>query len=95
EVRMMMSCIAYNLYLFLKHLAGGDFQTLTIKRFRHLFLYVVGKCVRTGRKQLLKLSSLYAYSELFSALYSRIRKVNLNLPVPYEPPGRKASLMMH
>ncbi|EHZ31544.1 hypothetical protein SPAR51_0606 [Streptococcus pneumoniae GA17719] len=27
---MMMSCIAYNLYLFLKHLAGGDFQTLTI-----------------------------------------------------------------
>ncbi|SND18393.1 transposase-like protein, IS1380 ISSpn5 [Streptococcus pneumoniae] len=81
----MMSCIAYNLYLFLKHLAGGDFQTLTIKRFRHLFLHVVGKCVRTGRKQLLKLSSLYAYSELFSALYSRIRKVNLNLPVPYEP----------
>ncbi|WP_050973610.1 IS1380-like element ISSpn5 family transposase, partial [Streptococcus pneumoniae] len=67
EVRMMMSCIAYNLYLFLKHLAGGDFQTLTIKRFRHLFLHVVGKCVRTGRKQLLKLSSLYAYSELFSA----------------------------
>ncbi|HEV3649664.1 TPA: IS1380 family transposase, partial [Streptococcus pneumoniae] len=57
--------------------------------------HVVGKCVRTGRKQLLKLSSLYAYSELFSALYSRIRKVNLNLPVPYEPPGRKASLMMH
>ncbi|HGR1238366.1 TPA: IS1380 family transposase, partial [Streptococcus pneumoniae] len=56
---------------------------------------VVGKCVRTGRKQLLKLSSLYTYSELFSALYSRIRKVNLNLPVPYEPPGRKASLMMH
>ncbi|VJJ86568.1 IS1380-Spn1 transposase [Streptococcus pneumoniae] len=95
EVRMIMSCIAYNLYLFLKHLAGGDFQTLTIKRFRHLFLHVVGKCVRTGRKQLLKLSSLYAYSELFSALYSRIRKVNLNLPVPYEPPGRKASLMMH
>ncbi|CKF64353.1 IS1380-Spn1 transposase [Streptococcus pneumoniae] len=95
EVRMMMSCIAYNLYLFLKHLAGGDFQTLTIKRFRHLFLHVVGKCVRTGRKQLLKLSSLYAYSELFSALYSRIRKVNLNLPVPYEPPRRKASLMMH
>ncbi|COH68651.1 IS1380-Spn1 transposase [Streptococcus pneumoniae] len=41
EVRMMMSCIAYNLYLFLKHLAGGDFQTLTIKRFRHLFLHVV------------------------------------------------------
>ncbi|MDV8548495.1 transposase, partial [Streptococcus pneumoniae] len=74
EVRMMMSCIAYNLYL---------------------FLHVVGKCVRTGRKQLLKLSSLYAYSELFSALYSRIRKVNLNLPVPYEPPRRKASLMMH
>ncbi|CAG5550916.1 IS1380-Spn1 transposase [Streptococcus pneumoniae] len=95
EVRMMISCIAYNLYLFLKHLAGGDFQTLTIKRFRHLFLHVVGKCVRTGRKQLLKLSSLYAYSELFSALYSRIRKVNLNLPIPYEPPGRKASLMMH
>lgn len=95
EVRMMMSCIAYNLYLFLKHLAGGDFQTLTIKRFRHLFLHVVGKCIRTGRKQLLKLSSLYAYSELFSALYSRIRKVNLNLPVPYEPPRRKASLMMH
>ncbi|CGF02130.1 IS1380-Spn1 transposase [Streptococcus pneumoniae] len=95
EVRMMMSCIAYNLYLFLKHLAGGDFQTLTIKRFRHLFLHVVGKCVRTGRKQLLKLSSLYAYSELFSALYSRIRKVNLNLPVLYEPPRRKASLMMH
>ncbi|HFI5161674.1 TPA: transposase, partial [Streptococcus pneumoniae] len=95
EVRMMMSCIAYNLYLFLKHLAGGDFQTLTIKRFRHLFLHVVGKCVRTGRKQLLKLSSLYAYSELFSALYFRIRKVNLNLPVPYEPPRRKASLMMH
>lgn len=95
EVRMMMSCIAYNLYLFLKHLAGGDFQTLTIKRFRHLFLHVVGKCVRTGRKQLLKLSSLYAYSELFSALYSRIRKVNLNLPVPYEPPRRKASLMIH
>ncbi|WP_193310847.1 transposase, partial [Streptococcus pneumoniae] len=95
EVRMMMSCIAYNLYLFLKHLAGGDFQTLTIKRFHHLFLHVVGNCVRTGRKQLLKLSSLYAYSELFSALYSRIRKVNLNLPVPYEPPGRKASLMMH
>ncbi|VKE04416.1 IS1380-Spn1 transposase [Streptococcus pneumoniae] len=95
EVRMMMSCIAYNLYLFLKHLAGDDFQTLTIKRFRHLFLHVVGKCVRTGRKQLLKLSSLYAYSELFSALYSRIRKVNLNLPVPYEPPRRKASLMMH
>ncbi|MDS7945767.1 IS1380-like element ISSpn5 family transposase [Streptococcus pneumoniae] len=95
EVRMMMSCIAYNLYLFFKHLAGGDFQTLTIKRFRHLFLHVVGKCVRTGRKQLLKLSSLYAYSELFSALYSRIRKVNLNLPVPYEPPRRKASLMMH
>ncbi|VOU93155.1 IS1380-Spn1 transposase [Streptococcus pneumoniae] len=95
EVRMMMSCIAYNLYLFLKHLAGGDFQTLTIKRFRHLFLHVVGKCVRTGRKQLLKLSSLYAYSELFSALYSRIRKVNLNLPVPYEPPRKKASLMMH
>ncbi|CNY98191.1 transposase-like protein%2C IS1380 ISSpn5 [Streptococcus pneumoniae] len=113
---MMMSCIAYNLYLFLKHLAGGDFQTLTIKRFRHLFLkhlaggdfqtltikrfrhlflHVVGKCVRTGRKQLLKLSSLYAYSELFSALYSRIRKVNLNLPVPYEPPRKKASLMMH
>lgn len=95
EVRMMMSCIAYNLYLFFKHLAGDDFQTLTIKRFRHLFLHVVGKCVRTGRKQLLKLSSLYAYSELFSALYSRIRKVNLNLPVPYEPPRRKASLMMH
>ncbi|MDG9004998.1 transposase, partial [Streptococcus pneumoniae] len=74
EVRMMMSCIAYNLYLFLKHLA---------------------ECVRTGRKQLLKLSSLHAYSELFSALYSRIRKVNLNLPVPYEPPRKKASLMMH
>ena len=92
---MMMSGIAYNLYLFLKHLAGGDFQTLTIKRFRQLFLHVVGKCVRTGRKQLLKLSSLYAYSELFSALYSRIRKVNLNPPVPYEPPRRKASLMMH
>ncbi len=95
EVRMMMSCIAYNLYLFLKHLAGGDFETLTIKRLSHLFLHVVGKCVRTGRKQLLKLSSLYAYSELFSALYSRIRKVNLNLPVPYEPHRRKASLMMH
>ncbi|EHD99696.1 hypothetical protein SPAR38_1093, partial [Streptococcus pneumoniae GA16121] len=30
---------------FFKHLAGGDFQTLTIKRFRHLFLHVVGKCV--------------------------------------------------
>ncbi|CIN71181.1 arsenate reductase-like glutaredoxin family protein [Streptococcus pneumoniae] len=58
-------------------------------------IYMAGKCVRTGRKQLLKLSSLYAYSELFSALYSRIRKVNLNLPVPYEPPRRKASLMMH
>ncbi|EHZ05299.1 putative transposase [Streptococcus pneumoniae GA13499] len=39
---MMMSCIAYNLYLFLKHLAGGDFQTLTIKRFRHLF-FTCGK----------------------------------------------------
>ncbi len=95
EVRMMMSCIAYNLYLFIKHLAGGDFQTLTIYRFHHHFLHVVGKCVRTGRKQLLKLSSLYVYSDLLAALYSRIRKVNLNLPVPYEPSRSKASLMMH
>ncbi|VQV58172.1 IS630-Spn1, transposase Orf1 [Streptococcus pneumoniae] len=40
-------------------------------------------------------TTIHYDSELFSALYSRIRKVNLNLPVPYEPPRRKASLMMH
>ncbi|EHE08634.1 valyl-tRNA synthetase domain protein, partial [Streptococcus pneumoniae GA17371] len=40
-------------------------------------------------------SSLYAYSEfVFSTLFVGLRKVNLNLPVPYESPGRKASLMM-
>lgn len=85
EVRMMMSCIAYNLYLFLKQLAGEDFRPLTIKRFRRLFLHIAGRCVRTGRKQLLKLSSLYTYSHLFSDLYARIKEVNLNLPVPYKP----------
>lgn len=86
EVRMMMSCIAYNLYLFLKQLAGEDFRPLTIKRFRRLFLHIAGRCVRTGRKQLLKLSSLYTYFHLFSDFYARIKEVNLNLPVPYKPP---------
>lgn len=93
EVRMMMSCIAYNLYLFLKQLAGGDFKPLTIKRFRRLFLHIAGKCVRTGRKQLLKLSSLYTYSHLFSDLYARIKDVNLNLPVLYKPPRMRGKFI--
>ncbi|MBW5073620.1 transposase [Streptococcus pneumoniae] len=30
EVRMMMGCLAYNLYLFLKQLAGDEVKALTI-----------------------------------------------------------------
>ncbi|EHZ00148.1 transposase DDE domain protein [Streptococcus pneumoniae GA02714] len=89
EVRMMMSCIAYNLYLFLKHLAGGDFQTLTIKRFRHLFLHVVENVFEQDASSSSNCLVSMPIPNLFSALYSRIRKVNLNLPVPYEPPRRK------
>lgn len=40
EVRMMMGCLAYNLYLFLKQLAGDEVKALTIKRFRRLFLHI-------------------------------------------------------
>ncbi|VPQ67227.1 transposase, IS1380-Spn1 related, truncation [Streptococcus pneumoniae] len=83
EVRMMMGCLAYNLYLFLKQLAGDEVKALTIKRFRRLFLHIAGKYVSTARRHILKFSSLYAYSKQFQALFDTICQINLILPVPY------------
>ena len=93
EVRMMLGCLAYNLYLFLKQLAGGDVQNLTIKRFRRLFVTIAGKCVRSARKQILKLSSLYAYSAQFQELFDRMLTLNLRLPVPYRARGQTSRLL--
>ncbi|MBF0806963.1 MULTISPECIES: transposase, partial [unclassified Streptococcus] len=45
EVRMLISCLAYNLSLFVKHIAGGVVKNLTMKRFRKLFVNIVGKSV--------------------------------------------------
>lgn len=81
EVRMMLSCIAYNLFLYMKHLVGGGVERLTIKRFRQLYVTIAGKCVQTARKQILKLSQLYAYQEQFRNLFHCISNLNLRLPV--------------
>ncbi|MVX59840.1 hypothetical protein E5983_09485, partial [Streptococcus danieliae] len=48
EVRMMISCLAYNISLFMRHLAGGSVKNLTMKRFRKLFINIAGKCVKSG-----------------------------------------------
>lgn len=93
EVRMMMGCLAYNLYLFLKQLAlkqlaGDEVKALTIKRFRRLFLHIAGKYVSTARRHILKFSSLYAYSKQFQALFDTICQINLILPVPYRARGQ-------
>ncbi len=45
---MMLSCIAYNLFLYMKHLVGGGLERLTIKRFRQLYVTIAGKCVQTA-----------------------------------------------
>lgn len=88
EVRMMMGCLAYNLYLFLKQLAGDEVKALTIKRFRRLFLHIAGKYVSTARRHILKFSSLYAYSKQFQALFDTICQINMILPVPYRARGQ-------
>lgn len=88
EVRMMMGYLAYNLYLFLKQLAGDEVKALTIKRFRRLFLHIAGKYVSTARRHILKFSSLYAYSKQFQALFDTICQINLILPVPYRARGQ-------
>lgn len=88
EVRMMMGCLAYNLYLFLKQLAGDEVKSLTIKRFRRLFLHIAGKYVSTARRHILEFSSLYAYSKQFQALFDTICQINLILPVPYRARGQ-------
>ncbi|CGE81080.1 transposase%2C IS1380-Spn1 related%2C truncation [Streptococcus pneumoniae] len=88
EVRMMMGCLAYNLYLFLKQLADDEVKSLTIKRFRRLFLHIAGKYVPTARRHILKFSSLYAYSKQFQALFDTICQINLILPVPYRARGQ-------
>lgn len=93
EVRMMIGCLAYNLYLFLKQVAGGEVKPLTIKRFRRLFLMIAGKCVHSARKQVLKLSSLYAYQEQFQGLFKKITQINLRLPVPYRARGQSQKLI--
>lgn len=81
KVRMMLSCIACNLFLYMKHLVGGGVERLTIKRFRQLYVAIAGKCVQTARKQILKLSQLYAYQEQFRSLFHCISNLNLRLPV--------------
>ncbi len=70
-------------FSFLKQLAGGEMKSLTIKRFRRIFLHIAGKCVSTARRHILKFSSLYAYSKQFQALFDTICQINLILPVLY------------
>lgn len=89
EIRMMMGCLAYNLYLFLKQLAGDEVKALTIKRFRRLFLHIAGKYVSTARRHILKFSSLYAYSKQFQALFDAICQINLILLFHIELEGRE------
>lgn len=84
EVRMMISCLAYNLSLFVKHLAGGFVKTLTMSRFRKLFVNIAGKCVKSARKQVLKLSNLYSLKDEFQILFERISRLKFSLPVLYE-----------
>ncbi|MBJ6745356.1 transposase, partial [Streptococcus sp. 121] len=84
EVRMMISCLAYNLSLFMKHLASGSVKNLTMKRFRKLFVNIAGKCVKSARKQILKLSNLYSLKDEFQALFERISRLDFSIPVPYE-----------
>ncbi|MBF8971113.1 transposase, partial [Streptococcus sp. NLN76] len=83
EVRMMISCLAYNLSLFMKHLASGSVKNLTMKRFRKLFVKIAGKCVKSARKQILKLSNLYSLKDEFQALFERISRLDFSLPVLY------------
>lgn len=85
EVRMMISCLVYNLFVFLKSLADEEVQKLTMKRFRQFFVTIAGKCVKSARKQELKLSSLYLYKEEFSKILQGIFNLNLFLPVIYQP----------
>ncbi len=73
---------------FLKHLAGVTSQTNN--QTLYLFLHVVESVFRQDSSSSNCLVS-YLFPDYFSALYSDW-KVNLNLPVPYEPPRRKASI---
>ncbi|WP_228062375.1 transposase [Streptococcus sp. 19428wA2_WM07] len=84
EVRMLISCLAYNLSLFVKHIAGGVVKNLTMKRFRKLFVNIVGKSVKSARRQVLKLSNLYSLKEEFRILFERISSLNFSLPILYE-----------
>ncbi|MVX59254.1 hypothetical protein E5983_06340, partial [Streptococcus danieliae] len=84
EVRMMISCLAYNISLFMRHLAGGSVKNLTMKRFRKLFINIAGKCVKSARRQILKLSSLYSLKDEFRALFERISRLNFSLPILYK-----------
>lgn len=94
EIRMWISCIAYNLYVFLKQLIGDDRQNLSIHRFRQLFLNIAGRIVKHAGNCTLKLSSLYRYKEKFLTVIHKISEVNLLLPVLYKPPKNLEQLTM-
>lgn len=68
----------------MKHLAGGSVNNLTMKCFRKLFVNISGKCVKSAKKQILKLSNLYCQKDKFQTLFERISRLNFSLPVLYK-----------
>lgn len=73
EVRMMMSCLAYNIFQFMKTICGEGYKFMTIKTFRRRFLSISGRVVKTARTIVLKMTSLYSFQEQFIDLYNRCR----------------------
>lgn len=92
EIRMLISCIAYNIYVFLKHLMEKVTGNMTIQRFRRLFVNIAGRLVKHAGAIELKLSSIYRYQTTFTEIYRQVLVLNLNLPVPYRPNQRKKRL---
>ncbi|MHB9782477.1 hypothetical protein ACXM1Q_006990 [Streptococcus sp. 10F2] len=80
----MISCLTYNLSLFVKHLTSESVNNLTMKCFRKLFVNISGKCVKSARKKILKLSNLYCQKDKFQTLFERISRLNFSLPILYK-----------
>ncbi|MBF9665078.1 transposase [Streptococcus pseudopneumoniae] len=66
EVRMMMGYLAYNLYLFLKQLAGDEVKALTIKRFRPLFLHI-------AENMSLLLDDIFSNSQVYTPIQNSFK----------------------
>lgn len=66
EVRMMMGYLAYNLYLFLKQLAGDEVKALTIKRFRPLFLHI-------AENMSLLLDDIFSNSQVYTPIQNNFK----------------------